>query len=408
MGRSRGILAVSILVSALACAAPASAPAAVAPCTVPEAGHPTLYAALTDADCDPINLAGLEFDAMTTFPVDRDVTLVGSGTGLTLLKGDGGGPVLTISSGHTVAIRDLTITGGGGSLGGGVKTASNLSLTRVAVRGNSATVAGGIFAGSGADITLTIHDSVISGNHATAAIGGNGGGMSADVSTTANLRNVTIAGNMANGFGGGIYVDGAADAVNLDAVTVANNFADNDADSTGTGGGAFTQSDLSLRNSIVAANTDKSPTVPASTPDCVTDSGAVHRQGYVLIGNDTGCAFGAPDDPTGYQGDIDPLLGALAMHGGPTATMALPLGSPALDRIPAASCTSSADQRGVPRPQPTGGLCDLGAFELEQALPPVSAAATSSLPVVATKKCKKKKKKRAAAAKKKCRKKKKH
>jgi hypothetical protein len=38
-------------------------------------------------------------------------------------------------------------------------------------------------------------------------------------------------------------------------------------------------------------------------------------------------------------------------------------GSPAIDAIPVASCTLATDQRGVSRPQPAGGNCDIGAFE---------------------------------------------
>ena len=54
----------------------------------------------------------------------------------------------------------------------------------------------------------------------------------------------------------------------------------------------------------------------------------------------------------------DPLLEALADNGGPTATMALPAGSPAID---AGDSCPATDQRGLPR----SGACDLGAFELQ-------------------------------------------
>jgi predicted outer membrane repeat protein len=61
----------------------------------------------------------------------------------------------------------------------------------------------------------------------------------------------------------------------------------------------------------------------------------------------------------------DPLLGPLADNGGPTLSMALLPGSPAIDTGDDATCTS-ADQRGVLRPQ--GAHCDLGAFEY---IPPI-------------------------------------
>jgi hypothetical protein len=67
----------------------------------------------------------------------------------------------------------------------------------------------------------------------------------------------------------------------------------------------------------------------------------------------------------------------LQNNGGPTETIALDSGSPAVDAIPFASCTDQAtppsrlkrDQRGMPRPDPEDGLkgqCDIGAYELQQ------------------------------------------
>ncbi len=57
----------------------------------------------------------------------------------------------------------------------------------------------------------------------------------------------------------------------------------------------------------------------------------------------------------------DPKLGALADNGGPTQTMSLLPGSPAIDAGDDATC-ETADQRGITRPQ--GPHCDIGAFEI--------------------------------------------
>ncbi|MFL5797081.1 MAG: choice-of-anchor Q domain-containing protein [Actinomycetota bacterium] len=54
-------------------------------------------------------------------------------------------------------------------------------------------------------------------------------------------------------------------------------------------------------------------------------------------------------------------MGALADNGGPTLTLALLTGSPALNVIPPVSCAVTVDQRGVHRPQ--GLRCDVGSFE---------------------------------------------
>jgi hypothetical protein len=59
----------------------------------------------------------------------------------------------------------------------------------------------------------------------------------------------------------------------------------------------------------------------------------------------------------------DPLLGALADNGGPTQTMALGAGSPAIDANTESCPPPLIDQRGVARPQ--GVACDIGAFELQ-------------------------------------------
>ena len=64
----------------------------------------------------------------------------------------------------------------------------------------------------------------------------------------------------------------------------------------------------------------------------------------------------------------DPLLGPLQANGGLTETMAIAPSSPAIDKIVpgtpkgAAGCTPT-DQRGIIRPQPAGGKCDIGAYE---------------------------------------------
>ena len=61
----------------------------------------------------------------------------------------------------------------------------------------------------------------------------------------------------------------------------------------------------------------------------------------------------------------DPMLGPLQDNGGPTWTHALLPGSPAINQIPKAACEVETDQRGEPRPETGGTMCDVGAFEVQ-------------------------------------------
>ena len=66
------------------------------------------------------------------------------------------------------------------------------------------------------------------------------------------------------------------------------------------------------------------------------------------------------------EGNItaDPKLGTLADNGGPTKTCALLPGSSAINKGNNDGAPQT-DQRGVKRPQPKGGIVDIGAFEAE-------------------------------------------
>jgi hypothetical protein len=81
----------------------------------------------------------------------------------------------------------------------------------------------------------------------------------------------------------------------------------------------------------------------------------------------------------------DPLLGPLQANGGPTPTMALAPGSPAIDAgdpqcLDLAGAPLATDQRGEPRP--VGPACDLGAYEAALAsAPPGSPPRISDLKI---------------------------
>jgi hypothetical protein len=139
----------------------------------------------------------------------------------------------------------------------------------------------------------------------------------------------------------------------------------------GTGGGIRVgPGSVTLENTIIAANTAANgagDNTGAPTPGPNVD-GAVVSNGHNLLGIAT--------DATGFTGVGDqtganPMLAALADNGGPTQTMALMPGSPAIDAGVAAG--ASFDQRGRPRTFDDPGVAnaatsdgtDIGAFELQ-------------------------------------------
>jgi hypothetical protein len=107
---------------------------------------------------------------------------------------------------------------------------------------------------------------------------------------------------------------------------------------------------MTTGNTILAGNS------AATSPDV---SGALNSQGYNLIGDGTGGSGFDPTDQVGTSANpIDPMLGPLQGNGGPTQTMALLPGSPALNAGDPAQL-GTADQRGVVR---SGGV-NIGAYQ---------------------------------------------
>jgi CSLREA domain-containing protein len=280
-----------------------------------------------------------------------DSTIIGNSAG-----GSGGG--VRIGMGASSSFIDTAISGNTSQVGGGgVSNDGAATFTNTNITGNGAGTRGGaVFNGSPSSASK-FTNSTISGNTAQAE----GGGLFNSVGAGADLMNSTVSGNRANSSGGGLQGGTAT----LSNVTITANVADLDANRTGDGGGVAATT-LSVRNSIIAGNTDASPPPAAVTPDC---SATVNSQGYNFIGNDTGCTVAVgPGDKIGTgAAPIDPGLGLLANNGGPTPTHALLAtsparigGSPTAPGGPGDACTAR-DQRGVPRPQ--GARCDVGAYE---------------------------------------------
>src|SRR5215469_1064747 len=100
-------------------------------------------------------------------------------------------------------------------------------------------------------------------------------------------------------------------------------------------------------------------------------SGTLTSEGYNLSSDST-CNFNNPGDLNNH----DPMLGPLQNNGGPTQTMALHPGSPAIDGGNPSGCTDGqghllkTDQRGMPRPDKEDSVgCDIGAYESQSDQP---------------------------------------
>ncbi len=113
-----------------------------------------------------------------------------------------------------------------------------------------------------------------------------------------------------------------------------------------------------MKNVIVANS--------SSSGNCV---GVVTSLGHNLS-DDASCSLTGPGDLNNIPAGLDP--GGLQNNGGLTETVALLPTSQAKNAVPLSYCTDAsgasvpADQRGVSRPQ--GPSCDIGSFELVEAL----------------------------------------
>jgi hypothetical protein len=329
---------------------------------------------------------------------DNNLTVTGPGSTLATISGNRAFQVLNISAANAT-LSGLTIANGYGvsnpgagirfsgtgtltlatmviannfisGAGGGIYSNSSgtLSLTDCVLSGNYAKEgAGALYLGSGTTATLT--DCTLSGNSTSGGIlnGGNdhGGAIRVRGGGTLTLTDCTLSGNSAYTRGGALENEGSATLINC---TVSGNSAAGK--TTSAGGGIW--GTVTLDNTIVAGNT--SP----SGPD--VNGTATSSSGFNLIGNGTGMS-GISNGTNGNQvgtaaSPINPLLAALGGYGGPTPTMALLPGSPALAAGSVALDGSAAtDQRGQPRV--VGGAIDIGAFE-NQAGPAFSFSAPAS------------------------------
>lgn len=256
------------------------------------------------------------------------------------VSGDDTFRVIRVSSGNTLAMHGVTVTRGKsspGGNGGGILNQGTLTLTECAISDCEVT---GTAGGGGLDNSgrATLIRSTLSGNQAESV----GGGINSNGVLT--ILSSTVSGNTSNSEGGGVNAFGNA---RIHGSTISRN--------TGSsGGGLHAQGfqGIELVNTIIAGNTATS----SSSVDLASVSTAT-RGGVNFVGDLSGSGLSA--DSTLLTGD--PLLGVLADNGGPTKTIKLLPGSPAIDSGEPFGITPFTDQRGFSRII-AGGL-DIGALE---------------------------------------------
>ncbi len=296
----------------------------------------TLREAITFANTQP-GASSITFDAgvfaapqtitlsQGVLTIGHDLMIGGANTGGVTVSGGNTSRVFNIQSG-AVSISNLTISNGKGvgnypnNAGGGVYNRGTLQLVGCTFANNSSS---------------------------------NGGAIYNDVGHTATLSNCTLSGNSSDTNGGAIFNGGGT--LTISNCTIVGN-------STASGGGGLSGNagTTIVRNSLIAGNNGK------FGPDA---NATVTSQGFNLLGKaDMANGFTQSSDQTGTaSAPLDTKVGSLQNNGGPTPTIALLPGSPAID---AGDTTLETDQRGIARPQ--RGADDIGAFEYQNNAPIIS------------------------------------
>lgn len=308
--------------------------------------------------------SGAILELQSELAVDKAVTVDGGALANGVpVSGGGITRMFRVTASGDLTLNHLTLSGGNGASpvlngqGGAILNDGTLKVTGCTLIGNTATAGGAIYNQGNLVRTLSITNSTLSGNVATAGFGGaifNDG--------TLTVTQSTLAGNSVtdtNSGGGAIY---NLKSLTLTQTTVSGNHAPI--------GGAlclFDGSRTSTVNTIIAGN----GTTPGGRDSDFGFNGNpppafnLEVVGPTMVGTNAGVASllaGGPlvGIPTAI---LDPQLYPLANYGGPTETMALREGGPAVNA--GASTALVTDQRGFERV--LAGVVDLGAYEIPAA-----------------------------------------
>ena len=213
--------------------------------------------------------------------------------------------------------------------------------------------------------TLEIRGSTISNNRVLDGVGyAEAGGLrlSGTANSTVSIVNSTIANNRSI-YDGGIRVWNNSAPITIVNSTIADNIGNEGAGIDNKSAGNL----ITLNNTIVARNTTIA-NVPADTFGSFNTSSSYNLVGTGAAGLSTLTAYGNQQGNSGSP--VNPQLAPLGNYGGPTKTLALLAGSPAIDKGKN-YLASLIDQRGGQRTYDFPGVSnasggdgtDIGAFE---------------------------------------------
>jgi parallel beta-helix repeat protein len=325
-------------------------------------------------------------------------------------EGLGGGGAIYIDGSGSVTIEDSLLTSNSSfTQAGAISVVSDAQVTILNSEfsfNSSNSHSGAVYASAGA---LTIRNCVFSYNTSaleSGAIGldlsgtyviedntfiGNQGTMGGAITVVqydgqqVTLRRNLFMGNVATAGGGGAlaYLNYGTAPSWIDVVN--NTFYSNQAD---RGGAIYAAGVAILRNNTISGNTTSNFGAGIFFEDASSNTlynniiaggvGGAECGGegaYSTYGNNNLVEDGSAACHPSVTGD--PLLAPLADNGGPTLTMALTTGSPALEAGDDANCPET-DARGVLRPQ--GAHCDIGAVEMEEMLEPTRTGTATLTP----------------------------
>jgi len=287
--------------------------------------------------------------------INNDVILDGEGN-LTVDSNESG----IFSNNVTAELHGFTVSR---RLGFGIENDGTLTLMNSTVSGNNNPNPEGA-PGIENRGTLILMNSTVSGNDTLGGIHNYG---------TMTLTNSTVSDNAcsADCEGGGIRNEGTMTLTNS---TVSGNTSDRD------GGGIIHARDgtLTIVNSTVSGNTAmlggtaiavEGTTILTNTLIDGTCTSSVTSNGYNIESPGDTCGFDQEGDQVNVT-EAQLNLGELADNGGPTMTHkpgdgGLGESSAAIDQIPGDACDLTEDQRGEPRPETGGSMCDVGSVEVQ-------------------------------------------